>query len=114
MHEAKFTAEIVSAVIETLKSHPGQIPLRVKVAVGAMMHLDAQSVALHFALQVKGTSLEGVELNLHEVPVRIFCRACRLEGGVEDHHLLLCSSCGSRDVELKSGREVAIEQIEMG
>ena len=113
MHEAKFTSEIVNAVIESLKSQPGAVPRRVRVQVGEMLHLEPDPVSLHFELQTKGTALEGVELALEEIPVTVLCRGCGHQGGVDDHHFIFCGKCGSPDVEVKSGREVVIEQIEV-
>ena len=113
MHEANFTKQIVNVIMDQLTQYPESRPRTVKVAVGEMLHLVPDSVQMHFDLLTKDTSLEKVELELGEIPVVVNCHQCGREGGVEDHHLLLCSHCQSLDVELKSGNEIRIESIEL-
>lgn len=112
MHEGNFTEQIVEAILAELEKHPGLKPERVAVRVGEMLHLVPDSVQMHYELVTRGTSLEGAALDLTEEPVRIRCQACSREGGVEDHHLLMCAECGSRDVTLLGGEDVVIDAIE--
>ncbi len=111
MHEANFTREIVEAILEKMKKHPERIASSVKVRVGDMLHLVPDSVKLHYDLLTEGTVLEGVELIFLEMPVRIKCLDCHREGGVEDHHLLMCSFCDSQKVKLLSGNEIIVDEI---
>ena len=98
MHEANFTSEIVHTILSELTKAPAGKPKSVKVVVGEMLHLIPVSVNMHFDLLVRGTRLEGTMLELQEARVRIRCGKCGREGGVEDHHLLMCESCGSLEV----------------
>ena len=66
---------------------------------------------MHYDLLTKSTSLEGVKLNLLEEPMEVYCSQCNRRGPVEDHHLLLCSFCHSRQVKPVAGDKVIIEQI---
>jgi len=113
MHEAKFTAEIVNAIIEELKAYKDKIPQLVKVSVGEMLHLEPDSVRFHFELQTKGTILEGIKLDLTEEPVMLFCRQCQKEGQAEDHHFLFCPYCRGTDVEVRSGKQIIIHRIDL-
>lgn len=113
MHEANFTSEIVHTILSELEKVPAGKPKFVKVVVGEMLHLVPVSVGMHFDSLVRGTRLEGTTLELQEAPVRIQCGACGREGGVEDHHLLMCDSCGSLEVKLLSGNEIWIDSIQL-
>jgi len=113
MHEGNFTRQIVDSILAELAKRPDQKPQRVKVAVGEMLHLVPESVRAHYEIQTKGTRLEGAALELIETPVHVRCRVCCREGGVLDHHLLICSNCLSPDVELLKGRDVIVEEIEL-
>jgi hydrogenase nickel incorporation protein HypA/HybF len=114
MHEANFTEQIVQAILDELKKIPERgRPKRVKVNVGEMLHLNKESVLTHFQSLSKGTALEGLDLDLEEIPVRLACKDCGWKGSAEDHHLLFCSSCNSIAVEILSGRDVTIETIEV-
>ncbi len=113
MHEGNFTRQIVDAILDELKSHRGQPPTRVTVKVGEMLHLVPESVRMHYDMLTQDTALQGVRLDLEEVPVVVKCRQCSEAGPVADHHWLACSECGSTDVELVEGNDVVIESIEL-
>lgn len=114
MHEANFTQEIVTAILDDLKHYPSLHAKQVKVKVGEMLHLMPESVQTHYQQMTKGSYLEGVSLLLEETPVEVKCKHCGFTGGVEDHHVLFCSKCDSFDVTLLKGNEVTIDSIEMG
>ena len=111
MHEGHFTERIVEAIVKEISKQPGRAVESVTVKVGEAYHVEPDSVLLHFDLISKETQLEGVKLNLVEVPMQIFCKECGKQGPVEDHHLLLCSFCQSRRVKAVSGDTVTIEKI---
>ena len=112
MHEGHFTEQIVEGIVGELKKHPGRSVESVTVKVGEVYHLIPDSVLMHYELITKGTPLEGVKLNLLEESIKVECAVCGKEGPVEDHHLLLCSFCHSRQVKPVSGDKVTIEQIQ--
>jgi hydrogenase nickel incorporation protein HypA/HybF len=53
----------------------------------------------------------GARLDIAEPEGRARCRDCGAEFGVED--LLLLCACGSADVDLLSGDELAISSVEV-
>jgi len=111
MHEGHFTDQIVEAIVFELNKHPGRKAATVTVKVGETYHLMADSVLMHYDLITKGTELEGATLNLIEEAVQVLCGQCGKQGPVDDHHLLLCSFCHSRQVKAVAGDKVTIEQI---
>ena len=113
MHEGHFTDEIVKAILTALKKHPGYRPETISVSVGEMLHLVPESVETHFKSLVQNTPLQNTHLELKEIPVEIKCRECQKVIGVEDHHFLVCTLCGSFDVEIISGNEVKIDTIKL-
>ena len=111
MHEGHFTEAIVETIIGELKKHPGRAVKSVTVKVGEVYHLVSDSVLMHYELLTKNTALEGVTLNLIEEPILVLCDQCAKQGPVDDHHLLLCSFCHSRQVKPVAGDKVTVEQI---
>ena len=57
-------------------------------------------------------TLEGAALEIEEQRGRAHCRTCGEDFSLADP-ILLCA-CGSADVELLSGRELAGESVEVG
>lgn len=113
MHEANFTENIVQTILDELRKAPPGQARRARVVVGEMLHLNADSVRMHFEQMSLGTPLEGVALELVEEPVRLRCLNCGWSGEAEDHHLLFCSSCSSIAVDVLSGRDVIIDEVEV-
>ena len=111
MHEGHFTEQIVDAIVQEIKKYPGRKVKSVTVKVGEAYHLMPDSVLMHYELITKGTALEGATLDLVEEPMRVVCDQCHQQGPVEDHHLLLCSFCNSRQVRPVAGDKVTIEQV---
>lgn len=112
MHEGHFTEQIVDAIYQALKEHPNPENAEVNVRVGEVFHLEKDSVLMHYQLQTQGTPLEKVKLKLEEVPVRVECRSCGKSGAVEDHHLLVCPECFSRDVNTIAGDSIEVEAVQ--
>lgn len=112
MHEGHFTENIVEGILEELKNHPGRRIKTVRVAVGEVYHLVLESVLMHFEISVRGSSLEGIELQLKEEPMQVSCQQCHQTGSVQDHHMPLCSFCGSLNVKTISGNSITIDSIE--
>lgn len=112
MHEAGFTEEIVKVIVEEIRTIPDLAVSRIRVSIGEMLHLEPDSVREHFRHLAAGTRFEKAALEFSEAPVRVRCEMCAQEGGVEDHHLLICSYCGSGKVTMLSGDEISIESIE--
>lgn len=113
MHEGNFTQQIVDSILQELEKHPNTRPRHIKVKVGDMFHLNSESVKSHFESIAKGTPLEGATLELEEVQLTAKCNRCGWNGEVEDHHLLVCGACASREVEVLGGDEVVIETIDL-
>ena len=111
MHEGHFTEQIVETILEELEKRQVSHPSKIKVKVGEMLHLVPESVKMHFQVMTVRTMLEHAELELEEIPVIVKCRRCGAEGGVLDHHMLMCQYCDSQDVHLVSGHDVVIDEI---
>jgi hydrogenase nickel incorporation protein HypA/HybF len=65
-----------------------------------------------FELVAAGTVAEGARLEIEQPPGRAHCRSCGADFDLPDP-ILLCP-CGSADVQVISGRELAIVSMEVG
>jgi hydrogenase nickel incorporation protein HypA/HybF len=63
-------------------------------------------------LVAEGTVAEGAELRIEDVPARGRCRDCGTEGELPAFPLL-CSACGSANVELLAGEELLVDALEL-
>ena len=109
MHELS----IASALVEIAARHAGDRRVtRVEVKVGHLRQVVPSALEFAFALVAEGTDLEGAELVLDTVPAAGRCRTCGTEGELPGFPLL-CSACGSADLELTQGEELLVDALEL-
>jgi len=112
MHEGDFTQAVVDHVLKTLEAYPQGRVKRVQLKTGEMLHIVQESVQFYYDLLTKDTNAAGAQVEVEEVPVRIVC-GCGYDGGVKDHHVLVCPTCASRKVEVMSGKEIELVNVEI-
>ena len=108
MHELAVAESVVSAVLERTGDRPVST---VRLRVGRLAGVVPDSLAFCFELATVGTLLEGASLEIVEEDGRAHCRTCAADFSLADP-FLLCA-CGSADVEVLSGRELAVVSVEV-
>jgi len=112
MHELAIAEGVVDAVTERL---PSQKVSEVRLEIGALSGVVADSLVFCFDLVTEGTTLEGASLQITEPGIQCECRACRATFAPEDPGgpggpILLCP-CGSADVKILSGQQLIITSV---
>lgn len=108
MHEMGITKNIVSIVAERAKDMKVK---RVRLEVGKLSAVMPDALLFCFDVVAKGTVLEGAELEIIEVVGTAICRDCGTD--VELEHVVSKCTCGSRNLERKSGEELNIKEMEL-
>lgn len=108
MHELSITRSIVTTVSEKLGDAQAK---RLRLEIGKLSGVVADSVRFCFEIAATGTVLEGAELEIIETPGRARCRDCGSEFELPDP-IPLCP-CGSADVEILDGRQLLIKEVEL-
>lgn len=108
MHELSITQSIVSTVVERMRE--ARI-CRVRVEVGKLSGIVPDSLQFCFEMASAGTTLEGARLEIIEPPGKGRCRDCGAEFETVEP-LPLCD-CGSADVELLTGQQLRIREVEV-
>lgn len=108
MHEMAITQSVVQAVADRCE---GRKVDQVTLLIGRLSGVMADSVRFCFDLCTMGTDLEGVSLNIVDVPGRAHCRECG--GLVELSDFIALCPCGSADLEILAGQELSIQSVEV-
>lgn len=108
MHELAITQSVVEAVTERTGSAP---VASVRLRVGRLSGVVPDAMRFCFELVTAGTPLEGAALEFEQPEGRGRCRTCGATFEVTDA-VLLCR-CGSADVEVLSGRELAVASVRL-
>ncbi|HBB33850.1 MAG TPA: hydrogenase maturation nickel metallochaperone HypA [Cyanobacteria bacterium UBA8803] len=108
MHELGITQDIVDTVAEHAKGARVQ---RVKLEIGQLAAVIPDAVRFCFDVCCRGTVLEGASLEIAEIPGLGRCRQCGAEVPL-DQPFGICE-CGSVELDLISGQELKIKEIEV-
>lgn len=108
MHELAITQDLVAAVAERVGSARVR---RVRLQIGKLSGVVADSVRFCFDVCAAGTVLEGSMLEILEPEGRAHCRTCDQTVAIDDG-ILLCG-CGGGDLRIVSGSELRIDEVEV-
>jgi hydrogenase nickel incorporation protein HypA/HybF len=111
MHEMS----IAQSILEVVKEHAGKNEHRVRtirLRIGEMAGVVPESLRFCFEVASEGTRAQGAELLIDEVPIRCRCSRCGIEFTVE-RFLFLCPTCCTTDVEVISGNELDVVELDL-
>jgi hydrogenase nickel incorporation protein HypA/HybF len=109
VHELALAEAVVAIAQENAR---GRQVARVELKVGRLRQVVPEALAFSFELCAQGTSVEGAELAIEELPVRVACRTCGAETTVEAFPLA-CARCGELDIEVTAGEEFQVVALEL-
>ncbi len=113
MHELSIAASIVESVTEAASAHPGARIKEVRLRVGALASVVEDSLQFCWELATEGTPLAGAALAIDMLPVIVHCDACGVDAALEGVQSFRCPKCGELAADLRQGRELEIESIEL-
>ncbi len=108
MHELAITESIVAAVSERL---PDARITCVRLEIGALSGVVADSVRFCFGLVAEGTNLEGARLEISQPAARCRCGSCGTE--FEPDGLVPLCPCGGSQLTVLSGQELNIVSVQV-
>jgi hydrogenase nickel incorporation protein HypA/HybF len=118
MHEYSVASELISALLPKLEEHPGRVTAVILVK-GELRILSDEAMRNAFELLARETRLEGSELVIEAVEVRVCCGACGYEGSAEHVReeafhfaipILSCPTCAG-EVDVVAGRELYVDRV---
>jgi len=113
MHELSIVSSIVDTVTESLAAYPGALVNEVRLRVGALASVIPESLEFCYGIATEGTPLEGSRLVIKVLPVVMHCVPCNREVELEGVQSFRCPICGEPCFDLRQGRELEIEDIEI-
>ena len=109
MHELS----LAGAVVAIARDHArGRRVAAVDVRIGRLRQVVPEALEFAFELVAAGTEVEGAELRVEHVPVRVRCARCEIESEAPEFPLA-CAGCGSVDVDVVAGDELLVESLEL-
>jgi len=106
-------ASIVDAVTESLAPYPGARVLEVRLRVGVLSALDEESLQFCWQLSTEDSPLQGSRLTVKSLPIVMHCAVCAADRELPGVQSLSCPVCGAPATDLRQGRELDIDSIEI-
>ncbi len=115
MHELQITERILDIVLKHAVGQDVNRIVRIHLRIGALSDLEDEWIQHYFNYLSRGTVAESAELAIRRVPAVLRCQSCACSFDVEREQLgnAPCPDCGESGVELVSGREYLIENMEV-
>lgn len=111
MHEVSICESLLALVAREAEQHGVSKIIRLRLEIGPLSCLDPDALRFAFDAMAPGTIAEAAELHIDRPPARATCRDCGAE--VELHSRFgPCPSCGSARLELHSGDEMRLLEME--
>jgi hydrogenase nickel incorporation protein HypA/HybF len=118
MHELSMAEAIVETVLDVAEKNDAQEIVEVTIEVGELTMLNPEQVKFLLGVLAEDTLLEGAEIIIEEVPVRLNAVSVNLQISqyrCSDHYLAYrsMSKCDERNVEILKGRECNFKTIKI-
>jgi len=112
MHEYSITESLLKIVVDKAAEAGVEKVLKVRVVVGPLTGFVPDCISFYYETLSRGTIAEGASLEFEEAPIRLRCRECRQEFAPESREWV-CPECASTGVDIVSGRELFIKDMEV-
>ena len=112
MHEMAIAQGILDIVLKTAAEHNGKKVTGVTLRIGQMTQIEPESLKFGFAALSIGSIADGAEITINSMPLVGQCDSCKQQFSIEKY-CFLCPYCNSASVTLISGRELAVEYLEV-
>src|ERR1700689_610869 len=113
MYELSIAASIVESVTESAAAYPGARVKEVRLRLGALASVVEDSLKFCWELATEGSSLAGAALVINILPVIVHCGGCGADSEMAGVQSFRCARCGELAADLRQGRELEIESIEL-
>ncbi len=112
MHEMALMAGVFDIIKQYTANLTEKKVTKVTLVVGEMTNAVPEALETAFEVYAEGTIAQGAELLIREIPLVARCISCGWEGKTEKH-MFVCPMCSSLGLEIRSGRELYVESLEV-
>jgi hydrogenase nickel insertion protein HypA len=114
MHETALALSILDIIVEKCREVGGKDVESVRVRIGSAAGVMPEALTSAFDASKAGTVADKATMVIEQVPVGGICRECNRNFTVDNAQFVLaCPLCGSHAIEIQSGREMEIIDMEI-
>jgi hydrogenase nickel incorporation protein HypA/HybF len=113
MHELSIAYSLVELASESAKEAGAARVKAVHLRLGALSGVVRGALEFSYEIATEGTPLAGSKLFVTELPVRIYCAKCDRVSDLPSVQKFRCPVCGEPSGDVRQGRELEVESIEV-
>jgi hydrogenase nickel incorporation protein HypA/HybF len=113
MHEVSLVSSLVEQIEATARKEVFEKVLRIRLAIGALSGVEPACVEFCFPEVARGSVLEGAELTIDRIDLRLHCQVCEKDSSSSDFIFFVCAHCGSVDVKIENGKEFRVVDMDV-
>jgi hydrogenase nickel incorporation protein HypA/HybF len=112
MHELSLAVQLVQTAEEAARAAEAKRVTAVVLRVGVLSGVAEDALRFAFDVATADTLLTGAKIYIRSVPVTVHCRRCGV-AELPSLQLFRCPQCDTPTSDVRSGRELEIESIEV-
>lgn len=113
MHELSIALSMIEMASEEVSRSGGGRVTALHLKLGPLSGVVREALEFSYEIACQGTALEGSQLIIEDVPVRIHCSKCQRDEIVESIQSLCCPRCGELSNEVTQGRDLQVVALEI-
>ena len=113
MHEMSYVIRFVNLALQKALENGACGVRSLTVSVGEMTDIVPEYLHKYYPEAVKGTIMEGSQLKVETVPVKIRCIGCGEIYHPDRSNSYACPACGSREGRICAGRGMELKELEI-
>jgi hydrogenase nickel incorporation protein HypA/HybF len=112
MHELSIAMSIVDMAQEEAERRGVKIDA-VHLELGPLSGVVAEALLFSYEMACNGTRLEGSRLVIKDVPIEVYCAACKAQRILTSLQWFCCPECGTPTADVIHGKELVITALEV-
>jgi len=113
MHELSIALSIIEGVEEEIARRENARVAAVHLRLGPLSGVVKEALLFCYGLACEGTPLEGSHLEIEEMPIILYCDACRQERPAVSLQRLCCAACDTPSAQIRKGAELEVFALEL-
>lgn len=112
MHELALAQSVIGIVETTARRHAARRVTRVRLEIGALSHVSPAALRFCFDAAARGTLAEHARLDILATPGEAWCMPCAARVKLANRGEP-CPECGSYQLTVVRGEEMAVKDIDV-
>ena len=111
MHEMSVAKGLLTIISDEAAKHNAR-PIGARISCGTLNPINNEALCFAFDAITKGTSCEGIKLQVEHKPIQAQCRNCNEKFNIE-FSSPECPKCGNENFVLMPDAPLILEEIEL-